>query len=59
MVLQKNGICFLVADKREISDARDHLTIALNTPLELFAEVSTLILFFISKAMLLPFLATF
>ncbi|VDK85453.1 unnamed protein product [Litomosoides sigmodontis] len=33
-----NGACLLVADKREISDARDHLTIPLETPLELFGE---------------------
>ncbi|KAM3715833.1 28S ribosomal protein S29 [Dirofilaria immitis] len=33
-----NGACLLVADKREISDARDHLTVPLETPLELFGE---------------------
>uniref|UniRef100_A0A915PJ18 Deoxyhypusine hydroxylase n=1 Tax=Setaria digitata TaxID=48799 RepID=A0A915PJ18_9BILA len=33
-----NGACLLVADKREISDARDHFTIPLETPLELFGE---------------------
>ncbi|TKR67470.1 hypothetical protein L596_023619 [Steinernema carpocapsae] len=33
-----NGASVLVADKAEISDARDHLTMPLNTPLELFGE---------------------
>ncbi|VDK66622.1 unnamed protein product [Onchocerca ochengi] len=33
-----NGACLLVADKREVSDARDHLTVPLETPLELFGE---------------------
>uniref|UniRef100_A0A915AHD5 Small ribosomal subunit protein mS29 n=1 Tax=Parascaris univalens TaxID=6257 RepID=A0A915AHD5_PARUN len=33
-----NGACLLVADKKELSDARDKLTIPLNTPLELFGE---------------------
>ncbi|VDM43351.1 unnamed protein product [Toxocara canis] len=33
-----NGVCLLVADKKELSDARDALTIPLNTPLELFGE---------------------
>ncbi|KAK6104012.1 Mitochondrial ribosomal death-associated protein 3 family protein [Brugia pahangi] len=34
----RNGACLLVADKREVSDARDHLTVPLETPLELFGE---------------------
>lgn len=33
-----NGVCVLVADKAEISDARDKLTIPIYTPLELFGE---------------------
>lgn len=33
-----NGVCVLVADKAEICDARDRLTIPLNTPLELFDD---------------------
>lgn len=33
-----NGICLLVADKKELSDSRDAETIPLNTPLELFGE---------------------
>ncbi|VDM95760.1 unnamed protein product [Thelazia callipaeda] len=33
-----NGACLLVGDKKEISDARDHLTVPLDTPLELFGD---------------------
>uniref|UniRef100_A0A1I8AQD9 Small ribosomal subunit protein mS29 n=1 Tax=Steinernema glaseri TaxID=37863 RepID=A0A1I8AQD9_9BILA len=33
-----NGATVMVADKKEISDARDMLTTPLNTPLELFGE---------------------
>ncbi|MFH4982096.1 hypothetical protein AB6A40_008805 [Gnathostoma spinigerum] len=33
-----NGACVLVADKKEVSDARDTLTIPRITPLELFGE---------------------
>lgn len=39
-IFETNGACLLVADKSEISDARDHLTVPLETPLELFGEVS-------------------
>jgi hypothetical protein len=33
-----NGACVLVADQAELSDARDHLQIALYTPMEVFGE---------------------
>ncbi|KAI6242774.1 Deoxyhypusine monooxygenase [Aphelenchoides fujianensis] len=36
-----NGACVLVADKAEISDARDHLTVPLVTPRELLGEERT------------------
>jgi hypothetical protein len=34
----KNGACVLVADRAEIVDARDRLTVPLSTPLEVFGE---------------------
>uniref|UniRef100_A0A0M3JS13 Deoxyhypusine hydroxylase n=1 Tax=Anisakis simplex TaxID=6269 RepID=A0A0M3JS13_ANISI len=37
-IRKTNGACVMVADKKELSDARDAVTIPLNTPLELFGE---------------------
>ncbi|KAJ1350971.1 hypothetical protein KIN20_006902 [Parelaphostrongylus tenuis] len=34
----KNGCILLIADKSELANARDHLTVLRNTPLELFGE---------------------
>ncbi|KAL6735362.1 hypothetical protein Aduo_005812 [Ancylostoma duodenale] len=34
----QNGCILLVADKKEVSDARDHVTVPRHTPLELFGE---------------------
>lgn len=35
---QSNGLVLMVADKKEVSDARDKLTVPRHTPLELFGE---------------------
>ncbi|KAK6013408.1 hypothetical protein OSTOST_21280 [Ostertagia ostertagi] len=35
---KQNGCILLVADKKEVSDARDHVTVPRHTPLELFGE---------------------
>ncbi|KHJ81064.1 hypothetical protein OESDEN_19253, partial [Oesophagostomum dentatum] len=34
----ENGCILLVADKKEVSDARDEITVPRHTPLELFGE---------------------
>uniref|UniRef100_A0AC34Q5E2 Small ribosomal subunit protein mS29 n=1 Tax=Panagrolaimus sp. JU765 TaxID=591449 RepID=A0AC34Q5E2_9BILA len=33
-----NGLVLMIADKREISDARDELAVPMDTPIELFGE---------------------